>query len=197
MAFADSDEERLGYYEIIKTNNQLLMQLINDILDLSKIEADAVKIAYEMVDVSDLLDTVYASAKLRMLENVELIQEKAVKVYLFGTDPVRLMQLLNNLLNNAIKNTKSGSITVGYTILPDEQLRFYVRDTGIGIAEDKLANLFNRFVKLNDYVDGIGLGLAICRGLVSTMKGSIHVESKLGVGSEFSFILPSHPVEEA
>ncbi|MDL2222067.1 PAS domain-containing sensor histidine kinase [Parabacteroides sp. OttesenSCG-928-N08] len=195
MAFADSDEERLSYYEIIKTNNQLLMQLINDILDLSKIEADAIKIAYEMTDVNDLMDSVYASARLRMRPNVTLICNKGADECVIGADPIRLMQLLNNLLNNAIKNTHGGSITMGYTVEPDGRLRFYVADTGIGIAKEKLENMFGRFVKLNDYVEGIGLGLAICSGLVTTMGGSIHVTSELGVGSEFFFFLPSHADE--
>lgn len=140
MAFADTDEERMSYYEIIKANNQLLMQLINDILDLSKIEADAIKISYAPIDLNEMMDTTYASVKPRMPKDVKLILEK---------------------------------------------------DTGQGIAEEQLQNLFNRFVKVNDYVEGIGLGLAICKGLVTKMGGSIRVESQLGEGSTFSFILPS------
>lgn len=192
MAFADTDEERMSYYDVIKMNNQLLMQLINDILDISKIEADAIKITYEQLDVSELMDTIYASAKLRVPGGVKLILVKGADHHMFGTDSMRLLQLINNLVNNAIKNTKEGSITMGYTIQPDNQLRFYVRDTGIGIDKDKLKDVFGRFVKINDYMEGIGLGLAICKGLVVKMGGSIHVTSELGVGSEFSFILPSH-----
>lgn len=192
MAFADTDEERMSYYDVIKMNNQLLMQLINDILDISKIEADAIKITYEQLDVSELMDTIYASAKLRVPGGVKLVLEKGADHHMFGTDSMRLLLLINNLVNNAIKNTKEGSITMGYTIQPDNQLRFYVRDTGIGIDKDKLKDVFGRFVKINDYMEGIGLGLAICKGLVVKMGGSIHVTSELGVGSEFSFILPSH-----
>lgn len=192
MAFADTDEERMSYYEIIKTNNQLLMQLVNDILDLSKIEADAIKISYAPVNINEVIDTVFASARLRVAEGVEVIMEKGAEECIFGTDHLRLLQLITNLVNNAIKNTQTGSITIGYQCLPANQLRFYVRDTGVGIPEEKLKNLFNRFVKLNDYVEGIGLGLAICKGFVTKMGGSIQVESKVGVGSEFSFILPSH-----
>ena len=87
---------------------------------------------------------------------------------------------------------KIKNITLGYTCLPDKCLKFYVKDTGTGIAKDKLESLFTRFVKVNDYVEGIGLGLAICQGLVTKMGGSMHVESELGVGSTFSFVLPSH-----
>ena len=192
MAFAGSDEERMEYYEIIKTNNELLMQLINDILDLSKIEADVMKISYAPVDINELMDTTFASVRLRVPEGIELILEKGSCCCSFVTDSIRLLQLINNLVNNAIKNTKKGSITMGYTCLPDNSLKFYVKDTGIGIAKDKLDSLFTRFVKVNDYMEGIGLGLAICQGLVARMGGTIQVESELGVGSTFSFILPSH-----
>lgn len=168
------------------------MQLINDILDLSKIEADAIKISYAPIDVNELMDTTYASIRLRMPEGVKLILEKDQYNFPFGTDSIRLLQLINNLANNAIKNTKEGSITVGYTRLSDGKLKFYVKDTGVGIAEEKLSTLFTRFVKLNDYVEGIGLGLAICQGLVTKMGGSMSVESELGAGSTFSFILPSN-----
>lgn len=192
MAFADTDEERMSYYEIIKSNNQLLMQLINDILDLSKIEADAIKISYAPIDLNEMMDNTYASIKLRMPKGVDLILEKGLEQCTFGTDQIRLLQLINNLANNAIKNTKQGSITMGYKDLGDGRLNFYVKDTGLGIAEDKLQSLFKRFVKINDYMEGIGLGLAICRSLVTKMGGSIQVESKLGEGSTFSFILPTH-----
>lgn len=197
MAFTESNEERMTYYDIIKTNNQMLMQLINDILDLSKIEADVVKISYTMIDVNDLLDSAYASTRLRMPPGVALTMEKGLPECTFGADPVRLLQLITNLANNAIKHTDEGSITIGYTSLPDNKLRFYVRDTGFGIPEEKQRQLFGRFAKVNDYAEGIGLGLAICQGLVNKMGGSLAVESKEGVGSEFSFILPSHdPSEE-
>lgn len=191
MAFTDSDEERMAYYDVIKTNNQMLMQLINDILDLSKIEADVVQISYESVDINDIIDSAYASTRLRLPKGVELKLEKECKEYLFGTDPVRLLQLITNLANNAIKHTPNGSITIGYSVLPEEKLRFFVRDTGLGIPEEKQKQLFGRFAKVNDYAEGIGLGLAICQGLITKMGGTLEVESKVGVGSEFSFILPS------
>ncbi len=192
MAFTDSDEERMSYYDVIKTNNQMLMQLINDILDLSKIEADVVKINYEPVDINDLLDSAYASTRLRMPPGVQLVMEKGETQCMFGTDPIRLLQLITNLANNAIKHTRKGSITLGYNSLPDDCLNFFVRDTGLGIPEEKQKQLFGRFAKVNDYAEGIGLGLAICQGLVTKMGGSFQVESQVGIGSEFSFILPSH-----
>lgn len=192
MAFADTDEERMSYYEVIKANNVLLMQLINDILDLSKIEADAIKISYAPIDLNEMLDTTCASVKLRMPQGVELILEKGLEKCSFCTDYIRLLQLINNLVNNAIKNTKKGSITIGYKPLEEDRIYFYVKDTGRGIAEEQLHDLFDRFVKINDYVEGIGLGLAICKSLVTKMGGTIFVESQLDKGSTFSFILPSH-----
>ncbi|MEG1748705.1 MAG: ATP-binding protein [Tannerellaceae bacterium] len=192
MAFAESDEERLSYYEIIKTNNNLLMQLINDILDLSKIEADMIQINYAPAEINELMLNVYASARLRMPDGVELVLEKGADSCIFGVDSIRLMQLINNLVNNSIKNTSKGQIVMGYEMLPDQRLKFYVSDTGIGIAHDKLKSLFTRFVKINDYMEGIGLGLAICNGLVTKMGGYITAESELGQGSTFFFVLPSH-----
>lgn len=196
MAFTDSADERMEYYDVIRTNNQMLMQLINDILDLSKIEADVVKISYECVDVNDLIDSAYASTRLRMPEGVELIVEKDKKECPFGTDPVRLLQLITNLANNAIKHTREGSITIGYKSLPNDELCFYVKDTGLGIPEEKQKQLFGRFAKVNDYAEGIGLGLAICQGLVTKMGGKLEVISVEGSGSTFSFTLPSHDPEE-
>jgi len=192
MAFTESSEERMTYYDVIKTNNLMLMQLINDILDLSKIEADVVKITYESVDINDLLDSAYASTKLRMPPGVELKMEKGLAACTFKADAVRLLQLITNLANNAIKHTKEGSITIGYKSLPDKKLMFYVKDTGFGIPEEKQNQLFGRFAKVNDYAEGIGLGLAICQGLVSKMGGTMNVKSVQGEGSEFSFVLPSH-----
>lgn len=195
MVFADDSIERMGYYEIIKTNNLMLMQLINDILDLSKIEADVVKITCELVNVNELLDSACASVRLRMPPGVELIMEKGKSECIFGTDPVRLFQLITNLSNNAIKHTKEGSITIGYRVLSENRLEFYVRDTGFGIPEEKQKQLFTRFAKVNDYAEGIGLGLAICHGLVTKMGGTIGVKSEYGTGSEFIFTLPFHEPE--
>lgn len=189
MAFADTEEERKEYYEIIKANNLLLMQLINDILDLSKIEADVTKISYAPIDLNDLMMNVYASANLRIPEGVELILKNSEAQCTFITDQIRLMQLINNLLNNAMKNTRQGKIAFGY-IREGNMMKFYVQDSGIGIAKEKLASIFDRYVKINDYAEGIGLGLAICHGLITKMGGEIHVDSELGNGSIFTFSLP-------
>ena len=189
MMYAESDEERKEYYEIIKSNNILLMQLIGDILDLSKIEANVMKIVYAPTDLNELMTNIYASAKLRMPAGVDLVLEIGEAECTFITDTNRLQQLVSNLLNNAMKNTSGGSITFGY-VREGESMKFYVRDTGIGIARDKLDTIFSRYVKVNDYVEGIGLGLAICRGLVTSMGGTISVESEPGLGSTFMFNLP-------
>ena len=185
MAFADSDEERKGYYEIIKTNNLLLMQLINDILDLSKIEADAIKISYEPVDINELMDTTFASIKLRMPEGVQLFLEKGSCTCRFGTDSIRLLQLINNLANNAIKNTKQGSITLGYTCLPDKHLKFYVKDTGIGIPAEQQENIFKPFTEVKDLTTGDGLGLPICSLIAAKMNGSLTLDTGYTKGTRF------------
>lgn len=194
LAFSDSDEERQAYYEVIKANNELLMQLVNDILDISKIEADTMKISYQPVHLGDFLQEIYVSAQMRMPAQVELVLELTPDEPELITDPVRLMQLINNLLNNAMKNTVEGSITFGYKML-DDRIKFYVKDTGIGISRDRLHTIFDRYVKINDYKEGIGLGLAICQGLVDLMNGRIYVESEEGKGSVFSFELPVRPKE--
>jgi signal transduction histidine kinase len=135
--------------------------------------------------------------RLRMPPGVKLILEKAESKCVFGMDPVRLLQLITNLSNNAIKHTKEGSITIGYKVLPEDRLEFYVKDTGLGIPKEKQKQLFGRFAKVNDYAEGIGLGLAICQGLVTKMGGTISVKSEHGAGSEFIFSLPSHEPTEA
>ena len=194
MAFADTDEERMSYYDVIKMNNQLLMQLINDILDISKIEADAIKITYEQLDVSELMDTIYASAKLRVPGGVKLVLEKEADHHMFGTDSMRLLQLINNLVNNAIKNTKEGSITMGYTIQPDNQLRFYVRDTGIGIEAKHIPRLTQRFYRVDKshsrQIGGTGLGLSIVKHAAALHDARIDLDSALGKGTTIRIRFP-------
>jgi len=196
MAFADSDEERREYYEIIKTNNLLLMQLINDILDLSKIEADAIRISYEPVDINGLMDTIFASIKLRMPEGVQLFLEKGSCTCCFGADSIRLLQLINNLANNAIKNTKQGSITLEVRQESEEFALFSVTDTGCGIPLEKQSSIFNRFEKLNEGAQGTGLGLSICQLIIERIGGSIWIDPAYTTGCRFYFTHPINPTKE-
>lgn len=179
---------RREYYHIIERNNELLQRLIADVLDLSKIESKSMAFSYDYYDLSGLMHEIYHMMLLRMPENVQL-ELSDVQPCLFYTDRNRLMQILTNLLNNAIKHTTEGSIRLGYEI-GEEAVIFYVSDTGSGIPDDKKEMIFSRFVQLDEWTKGVGLGLAICKGLITQMGGSINVESQLGVGSTFYVTLP-------
>lgn len=183
----DSDM-RESYIELIKTNNDLLLSLINDVLDISKIEADMMTFAYVDVDLPSLMRNIYNMLKLRIPEGVEFVLEPCAEI-VFNIDKVRLVQIVSNLLTNASKHTERGSIRFGYQIQPAE-IRFYVKDTGSGIPKTLQERIFTRFVQLDGHKQGIGLGLAICKGLITKMGGNISVESEPGKGSIFSFTLP-------
>lgn len=183
----DSDM-RESYIELIKTNNDLLLSLINDVLDISKIEADMMTFAYVDVDLPSLMRNIYNMLKLRIPEGVEFVLEPCAEI-VFNIDKVRLVQIVSNLLTNASKHTERGSIRFGYQIQPAE-IRFYVKDTGSGIPKTLQERIFTRFVQLDGHKQGIGLGLAICKGLITKMGGNMSVESEPGKGSIFSFTLP-------
>lgn len=190
----DEAEVRQEYLKIIQSNNELLQRLINDVLDLSKIESNTMTLSYFNVYLPEMMDEIYRSTLLRMPEDV-MLELKECPAVNFYTDRMRLTQIITNLLNNAIKHTEKGFIRFGYEVLEND-LRFYVEDTGEGIPEDKLESIFSRFVQLSDWSKGVGLGLAICRGLISKMGGTITVKSKLGEGSMFSVTLPVHDPPE-
>lgn len=190
----DEAEVRQEYLKIIQSNNELLQRLINDVLDLSKIESNTMTLSYFNVYLPEMMDEIYRSTLLRMPEGITL-ELKECSAINFYTDRMRLTQIITNLLNNAIKHTEKGFIRFGYETLEND-LRFYVEDTGEGIPEDKLESIFSRFVQLSDWSKGVGLGLAICRGLILKMGGTITVKSKLGEGSMFSVTLPVHDPPE-
>lgn len=167
----------------------LLLQLISDILDLSKIEAGTLDFNYSDVDVNELCENLVCSFKLKVQSDVDLIFESHLPSCHISTDNNRLQQVLSNFINNAIKFTSKGSIRLGYT-QKDDQLRFYVSDTGMGIKKEYLETVFNRFVKLNTFAQGTGLGLAICKSIVEKLGGDIGVESVEGKGSTFWFTHP-------
>lgn len=186
----DDMESRKEYAQIIQDNNELLQRLISDVLDLSKIESNAMQFKYSDTFLPTLMKGIYNSTLLQMPKDIEL-KLTASKDFQFVTDRDRLTQIITNLLNNAIKHTTIGFIHFGYQIDKEKsRIRFFVEDTGEGIPENKLDDIFNRFVQLKDMDKGIGLGLAICKGLVTQMGGTISVSSTLGKGSTFEVLLP-------
>jgi len=184
----DNRENRAQYAKIIQSNNELLQQLIYDVLDLSKIESNTMQFTYKNIDLKQLMDNIFSAENLRMPEEVHLLLEDDENLT-FYADPNRLTQILTNLLNNAIKHTQQGFIRFGYKKEMDK-ITFFVEDTGEGIPADKLDTIFARFVQLKDMDKGVGLGLAICKGLVSQMNGTISVRSTFGKGSTFTVYLP-------
>ena len=189
IAVTESEEEKMEYLEIIQKNSNLLLQLINDILDLSRIESGKSEMHFQQVEIAGLVEEVEKVHQLKMKSNVELKVIRPEGEYWTSTDRNRVMQVLFNFLSNAIKNTEKGSITLG---LKHEGpwLKLYVSDTGCGISKEKLPQIFTRFEKLNDFVQGTGLGLSICKSIVERLGGRIEVTSELGQGSMFALYLP-------
>ncbi|WP_254882933.1 sensor histidine kinase [Bacteroides cellulosilyticus] len=186
-----SEDERIEYLSIISKNNDILLQLINDILDLSKIEAGTLEYVYANIDVNKMLSEIEQAARMRQPNaNVTICAVTPLPDLFLYTDQRRITQVLNNFISNAMKFTNAGSITFGYEEPKDGYIRFFVTDTGTGIPSEKVADIFNRFVKLDSFKQGTGLGLAISQNIVKELKGEIGVLSELGKGSTFWFTLP-------
>ena len=195
LAETDSRNERQEYIKIVQENNELLLQLISDILDLSKIEAGTFNFVYTNVDVNETCAEIIKSMSMKVSKGVELIFEEPFPECYIYTDKNRFTQVISNFINNALKFTQQGSITLGYKQVSHQKIKFYVRDTGMGIPEEKQKSVFERFVKLNTFVQGTGLGLSICKSIVSQMGGEIGVDSTEGVGSCFWFTHPCHAAD--
>ena len=187
--------ERQEYIKIVRENNDLLLQLISDILDLSKIEAGTFEFTNGDVDVYLLCEDIVRSMRMKAKEEVELVLDNHLPVCHVISDRNRIHQVISNFVNNAMKFTSEGSIHVGYQ-LKDGELEFYVEDTGIGIEKEQLPHIFERFVKLNTFVHGTGLGLSICQSIVEQLGGRIGVDSEKGKGSRFWFTIPGVIVTE-
>ena len=195
LAETDSRNERQEYIKIVQENNELLLQLISDILDLSKIEAGTFNFVYTNVDVNETCAEIIKSMSMKVSKGVELIFEEPFPECYIYTDKNRFTQVISNFINNALKFTQQGSITLGYEQVSHQKIKFYVRDTGMGIPKEKQKSVFERFVKLNTFVQGTGLGLSICKSIVSQMGGEIGVDSTEGIGSCFWFTHPYHAAD--
>ena len=189
----DSQEDRLKFFEIIESNNNRLMSLVNEILDLSRVESGEIVMKKTKTDLNDLCDSIKNIFKFRCPDNLQLIWNKPTMTVSLNTDANRLTQVFSNLISNSLKHTSQGSISYGYQIIEDGQyVEFFVKDTGSGIAPQDLGHIFETYVSRDAETtkNGYGLGLPLCKIIVEKLGGKISVESKVGVGSTFRFILP-------
>lgn len=194
LAQTDIPEEKKMYTDIIQENNDVLLQLISDILDLSKIEAGVLDFSYDRVCVNDLCEEIVQTYSFKNANSpVEIRCGKGFPDCYVYSDKNRLTQVISNLVNNALKFTDEGSITIGFEQEGADKIRFYVQDTGCGIPEEAQKNIFGRFVKQNSFVQGTGLGLSICESIVNQLNGEIGVTSKEGEGACFWFTHPYTP----
>lgn len=189
IADVENVEDKMEFRRIIEENNERLLSLINELLDFSKIEANMVKFDLQPIGLNDLFKSVYNSFILRFSSEVQLINEALETEHYIYADKNRMIQVFSNLLDNALKHTKYGSVRLGYK-LNGENVEIYVADTGVGILPERLDSIFNRFVKADENVQGTGLGLSICKMLIEKMGGQISVESVFGKGTTFKVAFP-------
>ena len=192
MAETDSPEERMKFMEIIESNNSRVLALINEILDLSRVEAGEISIKKSMIDLNELCKSIQLIFKFRCPDNVQLVWNIPNMKVTLNTDQNRLTQIFSNLISNALKHTSRGSISYGYRLVNDgQEVEFFVTDTGSGIAPEDLEHIFQTYVSRDaENQNGYGLGLALCKIIVEKMGGNITVTSHVGEGSTFRFLLP-------
>ena len=186
---ADTVEEKKLYSDIINQNSDILLQLINDVLDLSKIEAGTFEYVKRPMNLGEACRTIYTTHKERVKEGVKLVFDNGEGNLLIEGDSNRITQVITNFITNACKFTDTGEIRFGFEKQGGD-IRVYVKDTGIGIDPAEVSRIFDRFVKLNSFVQGTGLGLSICRMIIEKLGGEIGVDSKPGKGSTFYFTIP-------
>jgi CheY-like chemotaxis protein/two-component sensor histidine kinase len=192
MAETDSPEERMKFMEIIESNNGRVLALINEILDLSRVEAGEIAIKKQMTDLNEMCKGIQLMFKFRCPDTVNFVWSQPTMKVTLNTDQNRLTQVFSNLISNALKHTSKGSITYGYRLINDgQEVEFFVSDTGSGIAPEDINHIFQTYVSRDaEQQNGYGLGLALCKIIVEKMHGHITVSSKLGEGSTFRFTLP-------
>ena len=186
-----SSDERQEYIDTINKNSELLLKLINDILELSRIESGYMSFSYTKCLVKELVNDVYMTHHVLITPRLEFIKEEEELSLEIEVDRDRLVQVLTNFLNNATKFTERGSIKIGYRYLPhEESVQIYVEDTGRGIPREEQQMIFSRFYKQNEFSQGAGLGLSICKVIVEKLRGRIILTSESGKGSCFTVVLP-------
>ena len=188
---SDDKKERQDYVDIMQENTELLLQLISDILDLSKIEAGTLDFTMDHLDIKSFCEDIMRNYDIKEDKPVPVLLAPDLPEYYIYTDKKRLMQVITNFINNALKFTNEGQIMLEYRHKAESnEIEFAVTDTGMGIAPDKVDQVFDRFVKLNSFSKGTGLGLSICRSIIEHLGGTIGAESEIGVGSRFWFTHP-------
>ena len=189
----DSQDDRMKFFEIIESNNNRLQSLVNEILDLSRVESGEIVMKKSVIDLNELCSSIKNLFKFRCPDSVKLEWKKPLMSVTFNTDANRLTQVFSNLISNALKHTPMGSITYGYQILDDAaKIEFFVKDTGSGIAKEDLGRIFDTYVSrdADTTKNGYGLGLPLCKIIVEKLGGTISVESEQGKGSIFRFSMP-------
>ena len=188
----DSEQERMKYYQIIESNNQRLGSLVNEILDLSRVESGDIAIKKDVTDLNQLCESIAQIFKFRCPDSVKLEWDKPILSAMLKTDANRLTQVFSNLIGNALKHTPNGRITYGYRLIDEMQnIEFFVADTGSGIAPEMQEHIFDTYVSGDaEQQQGFGLGLALCRIIIEKLGGTIRVDSTVGKGSTFTFVLP-------
>ncbi len=189
LHYVENEQEREQYISLINHNNQLLLKLINDVLDLSKIEAGHIELHSEWFNPAELIEESITEYERNVPAGVKLFARHPAAPGQIEHDPMRIKQILNNFISNALKNTVQGHIEVCYEMDTDS-IRISVSDTGCGIPPEKLGMIFERFEKVDSFAQGAGLGLSICKSIVEKMNGVITVDSTMGVGSTFTVELP-------
>ena len=188
----DSEEERMKYYQIVESNNQRLSSLINEILDLSRVESGEIQMKKTMTDINLMCENIKQLFKFRCPPSIKLEFEKPLMTVTMNTDANRLVQVFSNLISNALKHTTMGSITYGFRVISEmKEIEFFVKDTGTGIEPEFIDSIFNTYASQDaEQKKGYGLGLALCKIIVEKLGGTISVESTVNIGSTFTFKLP-------
>lgn len=191
LAITDDEKEKNSYIDIINKNNEQLLQLFNDIFDLSKIESGMLDFNYSEIKINELLNELHELFRMRLRENqkISLLCELGAERLTLYSERERIVQVLKNFMNNAVKFTHNGEIRFGYQ-LREKEVYFYVTDTGIGIPVDQQAKIFSRFIKLDSNIPGTGIGLSLSQTIIQKLGGQIGVQSQPEKGSTFWFTLP-------